>query len=309
MFGRNVGVGPDLEGSGENLAECVELAAPRARFQDRVEARGLASRCPAITTVPPRFGVCARAPPAPETARSEATIAAATAAARATMCPRSSGGCGRARSCGPWVQNADGSGIWKRGRAGTSRAICAVGPVQDACLLARVEDPVSLVEVARHQPLAVTRVVHQPSAAEDLVEPGRAGIARPCEERDVEVPPAEGSDRGTPEAERRSARPRSPTCLSCAWASEIRLRPGRDTRTRHEAKRESLSAADVDAVGACAAAGLPEQPPGFGGATAVSAPVPPVVGARFHEHDAVVHRGSSGTLLSTCRTSAVRSIP
>ena len=86
----------------------------------------------------------------------------------------------------------------------------AVGSVQDTRLLARVQDPVGLVEVARHQPLAVAGVVERASAAEDVVEPGRAGIASPAEERDVEVAPAGGSARGTPEAGRRSARPRSP---------------------------------------------------------------------------------------------------
>ena len=38
----------------------------------------------ATTTVPPRFGVCACAPPAPETARSETAIAAASAIGRIT---------------------------------------------------------------------------------------------------------------------------------------------------------------------------------------------------------------------------------
>ena len=37
-----------------------------------------------MTIVPPRFGVCAEVPPAPETARSETAIAAAIASARVT---------------------------------------------------------------------------------------------------------------------------------------------------------------------------------------------------------------------------------
>ena len=46
----------------------------------------------ATTTVPPRSGVCTPAPPAPETARSETAITAATASGRATSSPRSGQG-------------------------------------------------------------------------------------------------------------------------------------------------------------------------------------------------------------------------
>ena len=49
-----------------------------APLQVGIETCGLAQvGAPPITTVPPRFGVCAAAPPAPETARSETAIAAA----------------------------------------------------------------------------------------------------------------------------------------------------------------------------------------------------------------------------------------
>ena len=70
-------VGTDLE---RRLAEPSRDPEPCGRSScsssdQNVETRGLDAK-PAKTTVPPRFGVCAPAPPAPETARSETTIAA-----------------------------------------------------------------------------------------------------------------------------------------------------------------------------------------------------------------------------------------
>ena len=130
------------------------------------------------TSVPPRFGVCASAPPAPETARSET----ATAAASASSASHQSSAFASASQYTPsptfrtLALLAAATGFWKSGITGTSFASRRVGPVEDLCLLARIEDAPGLVEVAAHQPLAVPGVVlHRPQPYRSKVVPGPSG--------------------------------------------------------------------------------------------------------------------------------------
>ena len=161
-----------------------------------------------------------------------------------------------------------------------------VGSVQHSTLLGGVENPVGLVEVARHEPLAIAAVVLASSAAVNHLKLGRTRVEEPGEERNVEVPPRQD----LPEENGR----RSETGYDLdTHLPELRLgkrdglSPRRDAGTRDEAQGKPLTAAEIDAVGAPPAAGLLEQPACLGGTAAVAAPVRSVARARLPEQEAL----------------------
>jgi hypothetical protein len=110
-----------------------------------------------------------------------------------------------------------------------------VCPVQHSSLLGNVEDPVSLIEVTCHEPLAVAGVVLGSSAAVDALELDAIRVELPGEERDVEVPFRED----LPEEDRRRGEGRYDFDSDLA---QLRLherddqRPRRDAGARHEAQ-------------------------------------------------------------------------
>ena len=71
-------IGTNLECALKDLLDVSKSESPP---QLRNGLRQAGSKPPRTTTVPPRFGICASAPPAPETARSETASAAARASA------------------------------------------------------------------------------------------------------------------------------------------------------------------------------------------------------------------------------------
>ncbi len=120
-LGRHVKSGPTSKGDSrtlETMRSRVIREVPGPQRSSRgFRHAGSGGTC-ATTTAPPRFGVCAGAPPAPETARSETAIAAARATPRATSSPRSRAGSrGGTRSSGQRCRTRP----WRRtGRAGSS---------------------------------------------------------------------------------------------------------------------------------------------------------------------------------------------
>ena len=81
-----------------------------------------------------------------------------------------------------------------------------VCPLEDTGPRLRFEDPLSLIEIARHQPLAVARVVLVASAAEDRLST-RLATSEPDEFDNVEVAAGENTvlpEEGSAEIEGRN---------------------------------------------------------------------------------------------------------
>ena len=127
----------------------------RMSLMTEVETDGLASRTGTKTTVPPRFGVCAPTPPAPDTARSETTIALRLLALEPPVLrvPQRVARVQHvaAHRCSPG--GADDERV-ERDHGDVPREL-SIGSVEYSRPLLLVEDSLRLVELFRDQPLAV----------------------------------------------------------------------------------------------------------------------------------------------------------
>ena len=285
-------VGTGLERAEHNLLG--DERRERARrdaflLQKHVEARRLPkpslAPCVPKTSVPPSRGACAPEPPAPETARSETASAAASAPARATSSPRSRDGIEWSREDVPKrrAMREHERNLVERDH-GNVDCEPPVDALQDERPLAGVEDAVGLIEIARHEPLAVAREVLHASAAVDIFASDSVLGDEPREEGSVE----DAARQDSTEERRCEVRHDLHACLAELRLDELQhpcaLR--RAGGGRHP-KREPRAAADVDAVCAGPAACPLEQPSSDVRPVAEAAPGRPVAAARVEQDGAV----------------------